>query len=241
MDLGMKLKTHRTASGLSQEAVAQQLQVTRQAVTKWENNRAVPSAAHLIQLSALFGISLAQLTGTDEPVKQGDRPKNLRYGLYAAAAWLALFLLCRIIDGMDPEQTALTWLFGTDPKYSSYLFGWLIGNGLYFWCSLLSILTAALGRIRFSGTFAAAFALCVPLGEWLGNGAAAGYHFGWLLWILFSILGLIQGIALERLHKKGRDLRSGAMKLWIAVTLLAAAAICVGVFWYAQTYLPPHP
>lgn len=55
------LREHRTSRHLSQEYVAEQLDVTRQAVSKWENGTSEPSTANLIALAKLYGISLDEL------------------------------------------------------------------------------------------------------------------------------------------------------------------------------------
>ena len=61
MTLGEKLKMHRTGRGLSQEKVAELVGVSRQAVTKWENNQTVPSTDNLMALASIYQISLDDL------------------------------------------------------------------------------------------------------------------------------------------------------------------------------------
>ena len=61
MDLGQKLKQLRSEKHLSQETVALELNVSRQAVAKWENNISKPSTANLIAICDLYGISLDEL------------------------------------------------------------------------------------------------------------------------------------------------------------------------------------
>lgn len=53
----------RTQKGLSQEALAEQVFVTRQAVSRWETGETVPNTDTLKQLSALFGVSINTLLG----------------------------------------------------------------------------------------------------------------------------------------------------------------------------------
>lgn len=57
------LKSHRTARHMSQEYLAEQLGVTRQAVSKWESGTSEPSTANLLALAKLYGISLDELIG----------------------------------------------------------------------------------------------------------------------------------------------------------------------------------
>ena len=61
MDLGQRLKQLRTEKLLSQETVAFELNVSRQAVAKWENNASKPSTANLMAICDLYGISLDEL------------------------------------------------------------------------------------------------------------------------------------------------------------------------------------
>lgn len=63
MDLAMaqRLVDRRKAAGLSQEALAAQLGVSRQAVSKWERSESSPDADNLIALAALYGVSLDEL------------------------------------------------------------------------------------------------------------------------------------------------------------------------------------
>ena len=54
----------RTQKGLSQEALAEQVYVTRQAVSRWENGETVPNTETLIRLSKLFDVSINTLLGS---------------------------------------------------------------------------------------------------------------------------------------------------------------------------------
>lgn len=57
MDFGKKLQFLRRQSGLSQEQLASQLSVSRQAVSRWELNETMPDTENVLQLSRLFGVS----------------------------------------------------------------------------------------------------------------------------------------------------------------------------------------
>lgn len=61
MTLGERLKKLRTDKSFSQEKVAEMVGVSRQAVTKWENNQTVPSAENLIALAGIYGISVDEM------------------------------------------------------------------------------------------------------------------------------------------------------------------------------------
>ena len=66
MTLGEKIALLRRQSGQSQEALADRLNVSRQAVSKWESGASVPELDKLLALSEVFGVS------TDYLLKEGE-------------------------------------------------------------------------------------------------------------------------------------------------------------------------
>ena len=66
MTLGDRLKMYRTQKGVSQEKIAEMLDVSRQAVTKWEAGQTTPSSDNLIALANLYDVSLDELIGKSE-------------------------------------------------------------------------------------------------------------------------------------------------------------------------------
>ena len=61
MNLSEKILYCRKKAGLSQEALAEKLGVSRQAVSKWETGAADPSTANLLALAKLYGVSPEEL------------------------------------------------------------------------------------------------------------------------------------------------------------------------------------
>lgn len=61
MDLGEKLYELRKAKNLSQENVAEQLNVTRQTISKWETNQSTPDFDKIVPLCDLYGITPNEL------------------------------------------------------------------------------------------------------------------------------------------------------------------------------------
>lgn len=66
MTLGEKIRTLRKKAGLSQEALAEKLGVSRQAVSKWENDNGMPETEKLIAMAKLFDTSLDDLIGEEK-------------------------------------------------------------------------------------------------------------------------------------------------------------------------------
>lgn len=65
MELPKQLKAHRERLGLSQEAVAQAIYVSRQTMSSWENGKTYPDVQSLLLLSDLFGASIDELVKGD--------------------------------------------------------------------------------------------------------------------------------------------------------------------------------
>ena len=66
MTLGERIAYHRNRLGLSQGELAGQMNVSRQAVSKWETDGSLPDLDRLIALSGLFGITLDELVKGEE-------------------------------------------------------------------------------------------------------------------------------------------------------------------------------
>lgn len=63
MDLGYNIYMMRKNAGLSQEELAEQCQVSRQAIAKWEKGDSVPTIDKMIALAEVFNVSLDELAG----------------------------------------------------------------------------------------------------------------------------------------------------------------------------------
>lgn len=66
MTLGEKIAQLRCAAGLSQEQLAEAMEVSRQAVSKWENDQAAPEVNRIVRLCALFSVSADEMLGLEK-------------------------------------------------------------------------------------------------------------------------------------------------------------------------------
>lgn len=76
MELGKKIKQLRTNKGATQEALANALGVTYQAVSRWENETTMPDISLLPQISVFFGVSIDELFEFTEE-SQYERIENM--------------------------------------------------------------------------------------------------------------------------------------------------------------------
>lgn len=134
MTLGQKIQTLRHDAGLSQEGLGEKLGVSRQAISKWEADGAVPEVDKLIALSRLFEVNLHDLlqvegTSREEPEESGEQPpeetaenpleknqpprRNGRWWkalcvVLAAAVCVQSVVLFRLNEKLEEQRDALT-------------------------------------------------------------------------------------------------------------------------------------
>ena len=79
MSLGERIAYYRKKAGYSQEGLAEQLNVSRQAISKWETGEATPDAERIIALAAVLGISTdTLLLGKEEPERPCTEAETVR-------------------------------------------------------------------------------------------------------------------------------------------------------------------
>ena len=76
IQLGIKLADLRKRNGYSQEALAEKMGVSRQAVSKWERGDSTPDTDTLIELARLYSVSLDTLVGNES----AEAPKAAETG-----------------------------------------------------------------------------------------------------------------------------------------------------------------
>ena len=79
--IGTKISFCRKKAGLSQESLATRLNISRQAVSRWETGEAVPDTEKIVQLSRLFQVSTDYLLldEIEEPLT-GQNPAGIQTG-----------------------------------------------------------------------------------------------------------------------------------------------------------------
>ena len=82
MTFGEKLQKLRARAGLSQDQLAELLDVSRQAVSKWERDEAMPEAEKLVRISRQFGVSTDYLL-----LEELEEPETASVPAPAAGLW----------------------------------------------------------------------------------------------------------------------------------------------------------
>lgn len=78
MEIGKKLKDARIGTGLTQESVAEKINVSRQTISNWENEKSYPDIISVIKLSDLYSISLdSLLKGDNKMIEHLEESTNV--------------------------------------------------------------------------------------------------------------------------------------------------------------------
>ena len=140
MDFGAQMKKLRTSRKLTQEQVAQKLNVSRQTVSSWENNRNLPDLEMVVLIARIFDVSLDNLilgdpTMTDKLVKDGSEMKKIKWNLYFSismiVAGIISFLLFMLIGSIVDSNGYLQEPFFLVPIGYLFLLVGLIGGVIY--------------------------------------------------------------------------------------------------------------
>lgn len=76
MTMGQRLLALRTQAGLSQEALAERLGVSRQSISKWETDASIPDLDKLVRLGEIFGVTLDELVKGGSPLSRKRLLRN---------------------------------------------------------------------------------------------------------------------------------------------------------------------
>ena len=80
MNLSKKIYELRKASGMSQEQLAEKINVSRQSISKWESGESSPEIERLIELSNVFDVSTDYLLKSSEVDELTIRTERLEKG-----------------------------------------------------------------------------------------------------------------------------------------------------------------
>ncbi|WP_437131334.1 helix-turn-helix domain-containing protein [Peptostreptococcus russellii] len=115
MNFGNQIKEIRLSNNLTQEQMAKKLNVSRQAVSNWENNKNLPDLEMIITISNIFSLSLDNLilggsedmnNMTEKLIKDGSELRKIKLNLIMisiATGLLIVGILLIALKGMTVE------------------------------------------------------------------------------------------------------------------------------------------
>lgn len=148
MALSEKLYTLRKKSGLSQEQLAEQLSVSRQAISKWESGTSVPESDKLIVISNYFKVSLDYLLKEDDEqqvtsenhdsLQTSDRTKWL-LGIISCIGGIICLIIWGVLSILNPDAS-------NQLSESSMIH--IDGNGIFLILCIVAIVVGAVLLLR---------------------------------------------------------------------------------------------
>ena len=99
MEVGNRIREERERTGMSQEALAREIFVSRQTVSNWETGKTYPDVQSLLLLSNLFGVTVDSLVRGDVEVmeKKLESYEVVRYKLQAGSVLEAVLIVLAVV------------------------------------------------------------------------------------------------------------------------------------------------
>ena len=156
MNISERIIQLRKQHGLSQELLGEKLNVSRQAISKWESGKATPDLSYIVQMCELFNVSTDYFILGKEPVEEKNDciiEKDIQVNVAPApvkvvsssnkAFWFGILLTllgCIGIIIFITLSIVHPWGSMTEYGYFEGLLGYLIGTKSIFWFALCSVL-----------------------------------------------------------------------------------------------------
>ena len=110
MEIGKKLKNARIKAGFTQEKAAEEIDVSRQTISNWENEKSYPDIISVIALSDLYFVSLDELLKGDQKMTEHlaestDVVKSNKKLTGAIILNIVLMILLIALNMLLPEGT----------------------------------------------------------------------------------------------------------------------------------------
>ena len=206
MSLGERLYELRKSKNLSQEEVADQLNVTRQTISKWETDESKPDFDKIVPICELFGIDSKELlTGEKELTKAETETKENKEIKKKKAAIISVSILLYFVS--------IVWIIVSEETFN--LNDGLVVGVFLLICGIASAMLVYQGitlhtsnekkeekkqdkKLRSIISLTATIFTLVYL---LVSFITMAWHLTWLIWILFAVVEEIIKIIYEM--KKG--------------------------------------
>jgi transcriptional regulator with XRE-family HTH domain len=200
MNLADRIQSLRKTRGISQEQLADQIGVSRQAVSKWESEQSTPDLDKIILLSDFFEVTTDYLLKGIEPVKDNQRQSKeliskilytastafIFMGLFCAfGVWYAEQTMIAIWGSMMIQVVGVAGYFIArylSPRKASFYGNWLNILGIAF--MPVSMITGYLSILLFQNGWIAPY----PIGI---------FH-SFLFWVAFLVLSVGSYLLLKK-------------------------------------------
>lgn len=139
MNIGKKLQAARLKEKLSQDEVAEKLNITRQTLSNWENNKSYPDILYVLELSELYSLSLDELIKDDKEmlnhikdnsslIKTKERNKNIFMISTYLIIWAVAILMFWLFTGEGDAMGYSLMTFFCVLPITTFVISFLIGR-----------------------------------------------------------------------------------------------------------------
>ncbi|HIY93541.1 helix-turn-helix domain-containing protein [Companilactobacillus sp. HBUAS56275] len=128
MKIGEQLQNQRKLHGMSQDELADELHISRQSISKWENGKSLPSFSNVVAISDLFDISLDELIKGDAELMdqfESGKPKISKTWMIIIISFTIAIIIMGILRILRISDDRIDTLFSI-PEIIA--FGFLIYN-----------------------------------------------------------------------------------------------------------------
>ena len=207
MSVGKRISELRRKKGFTQEYVAEQLGVSRQAVSKWESDASYPSTENLLQLSDILGVSLTEITASEkEPKQRSPLEEYACQRLREEQVWknrIKRVLVTSVQIGLIIAYFLILhyvcWFLDECLGRRIYIFAWLCKNNVLLLSSLVCILFIFIKRPLACFGICIGSAIGIILGHFVAQDASVSspvnMNNGWVFYLaavyLLSLIGLV--------------------------------------------------
>ena len=119
--IGSNIAAYRKQIGLTQAELAEKLNYTDKAVSKWERGESVPDVITLTQLAELFGISMDALVGIAQPEKKPKKAPKVRKKhktnkmviqlLVSLLVWFVALFVYVVLSSLEISKTWISFIY----------------------------------------------------------------------------------------------------------------------------------
>jgi len=121
IQIGANIAACRKQAGMTQAELAEIINYTDKAVSKWERGESVPDVVTLAQLAGVFGVSLDQLVGKVVPEKPVKQPapaaqkrkadKNVIQLLVSLLVWFVALFVYVVLSSMNVSRSWVGFIY----------------------------------------------------------------------------------------------------------------------------------
>ncbi len=115
-DTSTRLKVLRTQKGYTQEEIANRLNVSRQAVSRWETGKSYPDVENLTLLGEIYGVSVDELLGKERTGEEEKKENKFEWEIVGMISMLGVGFI-QPVFGLIIAFCVLGWMIKRKKLY----------------------------------------------------------------------------------------------------------------------------